>query len=404
MTAPTHTDDNEAVAAGWFAGLLTLALGGAGLIIAALAVGTQRVWANAAGEADRNRERRNSWLDNQRAWLDSDHQRRLDRARAKRDWITAGSDPDTAPAKLSRGHRWGERIRRGFAHTAVGAHDFATGFKDGWTNANHIRKDGGTFRDVAQARPTTSVPEETDRPAPAADSVPTAPNGVVHESNEYKTARRHCWSCDRCHATGLDYPTKEAAAAAFEQHHCHPSSADEDARARLLRAALNDSTRASTCPTQQQVTQNEADKHAIGPNPNTHEGATMTETTAAPAAESNATVLRGDLSRIQQLLGKVSENTDALAALRDELHTAVEKADEFAGATGQSAQSRQALDEARQVVITIGKHLGDFSEGAVHAEDQVASASDGLRVVEQAEDSLRIAGADGRAVAPATAA
>lgn len=72
--------------------------------------------------------------------------------------------------------------------------------------------------------------------SPSADDIPTS---VVHESNEYKMPINHCWSCPKCHATGLDYNTKEDALAASAAHYCHPSSADEDARSRLLRAVAH---------------------------------------------------------------------------------------------------------------------------------------------------------------------
>jgi len=121
----------------------------------------------------------------------------------------------------------------------------------------------------------------------------------------------------------------------------------------------------------------------------------------APAAESNATVLRTKLAGAQDSLHRIAELTDQLAQARTTLDGQVRDADEFATATGQSSQARQALDEATALSASMGQQLGDFSQGAVSAEEQMGQASTGLRVAESAEDELRAAGADGRAVAPA---
>lgn len=124
---------------------------------------------------------------------------------------------------------------------------------------------------------------------------------------------------------------------------------------------------------------------------------------AAQATESNATVLRSKLQTTSGTLTQIAELADQLAQQRSTLDAQVRDADEFATATGQSSQARQGLDEARALSQAMGEQIGAFSQGAVSAEDQVRQASDGLRVAEDAEDQLRSAGADGRAVAPAGA-
>ncbi len=124
---------------------------------------------------------------------------------------------------------------------------------------------------------------------------------------------------------------------------------------------------------------------------------------AAPAAESNATVLRAKLTTTKGTLQQIADLTDQLAAARSALDGQVRDAEEFAAATGQSAQTTQALDESRAVSTAMGDRLSEFNQNAVSAEEQVTQAADGLRVAEEAEDSLRSAGADGRAVAPAGA-
>lgn len=120
--------------------------------------------------------------------------------------------------------------------------------------------------------------------------------------------------------------------------------------------------------------------------------------------ESNATVMAQHLERISVLHTRISELTDQLAAARNELSTESASATEFAEQTGQSAQTRQALDAATAVTDQLGQHLGSVSDAATEAAEQTDTAREGLRPVEQAEDELLQAGADGRAVAAATAA
>ena len=121
----------------------------------------------------------------------------------------------------------------------------------------------------------------------------------------------------------------------------------------------------------------------------------------APQGESNAAILRGKLQSIGAKAGHVSEHTDALAKLQQQMEAEVRDAEEFAQATGQSSQTRQALDEVSTLTRAMTAGLDQFSALAVDAEDGMGQASQGLRVAEDADDQLRQAGADGRAVAPA---
>lgn len=386
MTATEQRNENRAAAL--FAGFLTLALGGAGLLIAAVAVGVERAWAGGTDERNRARERTGSWLDSQREWLAADHQRRVARSRAARAWVAAGSPADQRPSKPSRATRFGVALRRAVANAALGAVDFGRGMREGWTNAEQVRREGGQFQDIWQARrgPAAEVGQvvgsQADRTEPAASETgPTPPQGGPSAPGD---------------ATSL--PEEAASVTPNESKPAVPPSPVALDRA-MPDDTVVDDTPPSTAGTPAPATT------APNPNPNIIEGAlvTETETAAVSQAESNAAVLRGLLAGINDKVGEVADVTDNLAAVRTQLQGQVQQADEFATATGQSTQAKQALDATNAVVAQMGKHLSDFTDGSVHAQDQLGQASDGLRVAEDADDQLRSAGADGRAVAPAGA-
>ncbi|MGK5682474.1 hypothetical protein [Actinoplanes sp. URMC 104] len=499
----------EKTAAALFAGFMTLALGSAGLLIAALAVGLERSVAGGAVERGRARQRGQGWLANQRAWLDADHQRRTATADTRRRWLEAGADPTTEPARPSTASKAGNALRRLLANVAVAGSDFRDGFRDGWKAADDKRKAGGSFREITHARPGgsgTDTPDERVCGTCRRPAVPVTGNGL----------------CGDCEAVFKPQPDPAAAGTGRpagskpspRPHIGVPSTAGTvtdgrtpavlgDDQADRLRSVLNgtgpDITRGA-CPVcgafgnltifgccepcvqqaghalcgqcrnpmirdggvyrhsrHQQCTAvapvgNEISRprtegagtlttegepmkdldemvgdsndrleqereriNNLGPGRhslntpleqsggNRRSGPGGTGAGGTGAGESNASVLRGKLTGIKQDLHQMAELTDQLAKVREQMAAKVRESDEFAQATGQSNQARQALDEASAVAAAMGQHLGSFSEGAVSAEEQMGAASDGLRVAENAEDELRSAGADGRAVAPAGA-
>lgn len=401
MTTPQQ--GSEKTAAVFFAGFLTLALGGAGLLIAALAVGAERAWNGGRVEGNRARERSGSWLDNQRAWLDQDHQRRTARSKAYGDWLRSGADPATAPVKPSWWHRIGASARRGVAHAAVAGNDFRTGFRDGWTAGQRVRRGGGRFRDIAAARPRPAVDESAPTGSddtPTLDNTPTLDDlkGPRPEATDAKSEPAPAPNP----TSGPDSDNDAGSSAAPERRLdwlASPESRrrpDEFDAAYKTRLDAKFDELATTPAGDQEPTDQRA--HTTGGDTMT---ATTTTTKSAPTGESNAAVLRALLMGIEGTLAEVSDLTDDLSKRRDKLNNEVQRAEEFATVTGQSAQARHALDEAKALSASMGDHLGSFSDGAVGAQEQMNQASDGLKVAEQADDDLRAAGADGRAVAPA---
>ncbi len=515
MTAPEQ--QKEKTAAVGFIAFMGLALGLAGVLVAAAAVGLERAWSNGSTERGRSAERGRSWLDNQRAWLDADHRQRLARADARRSWLESGGDPASEPAKPSLWSRIKDALRRPLAQVAVAGNDFRTGFRDGWQTANDTRKAGGSFKDIVATRPG-SAPDPVCTNCkrlgvPVANDSMCADCLTAYQEDSFKSDVRLWWTCNQCPATGHGFRNEDDLEADARRHidtahggrgnftplpvevdiprHIdeeptavpQPSAREADrytkapgrspadgdpgaagkfrdgvaAEEQLNEARNRDRanphdnshdkenrmTDGPTAAQQQQETYDQrnaerteamesrraeaqkkmdarhddyASRHPgwkpmygeelreanAAANNNGQNGTSMTQS-GAPAAESNATVLRSKLANTEQTLHQVAELTDQLARIREQLAAQVRDTDEFATATGQSAQTRTALDEANAVSTAMGLHLGSFSEGAVSAEEQVAQASAGLRVAENAEDELRSAGADGRAVAPAGA-
>jgi hypothetical protein len=396
VTAPN--EQKEKTAAFGFMAFMALALGGAGVLVAALAVGIERMWSGGAQERSRAGERDRGWLTEQRAWLDADHKARTARQKARADWLTSGADPNREPRRPSPAKRFGNSVRRLIANLAVAVNDFATGARDGWKAAVAELRNGGSPRDIAGARPPICANCKRDRVPVAADGLcadcSTAAEQAWRRPVDGQATQDSAVELDG-EATPVASPTRTETSPTPEQ--AAPAAAEDSGTAPATAAGLAPvMSWLPTEPSDPVTNQKESQPMTDGPTTNS----------PAPAAatESNATVLRQKLDNTKQTLNRVAELTDQLAAERSTLGHQVRDASEFATSTGQSAQAQQALDESNALAISMGEHLGHFSQGAVSAEASMTQAGEGLRVAEHAEDALRNAGADGRAVAPANGA
>jgi hypothetical protein len=518
----TNVAEKDKTAKTLFLAFFGLALGWAGVLVAAAAVAVESTWSNGATEQRQARERRGGWLDNQRSWLDADHTQRTARTKQRKAWLDKGGDPKARPEGPSVWQQVRDGIRRRVANTVVAGADFAGGFREGWKTADKTRRDGGTFRDVANTRPNEVVcsncrrarvpvgeggvcadcaqptpgsnPEPT--PAPTHEQVPATTEGgdttpskaappviaatkqqaqemqdvapvcpacggrtllvaangpstptyrcsacqldfeppkdffatctscglsenyatreeaafmsARHQDAKHAAGKGSAWKCNRCGGNAGGYADVEAAQRAFIQHKC-PANGNQawptagDTFSAQCNACGHTVPKTHASP---RLALDALAAHTCTPASTSTEGDTMTaptQTSNAPATESNATVLRSKLQGTKTTLTRIAELTDELAAERTKLDGQVRDSEEFATATGQSSQARQALDESKALSSAMGDRLGEFSQGAVSAEDQMAHAADGLRPAENAEDELRAAGADHRAVAPAGA-
>jgi hypothetical protein len=356
----------ENAAATGFIVLLAAAAGWAGVLVAAIAVGWERAWNGRGGGAQARAVSREGRLASHRTWLAEDAKQREQWRQRRREWWAAGADPASEPKSPALAKRSGAWVRRRWARTRVGLAEFVTGFVAGWQAASEERRAGGGFRSVARTRPT----EDTN------------PDAVVHDDCTYCLGCTKCrppkygWSCPRCGVRREGFASEEAAKADSKIHCCGekpPSPA------------------AATAP---ETSKGETIVTAPTQTPATSPGA---------ATESNAAIMAQRLAEVAAGNQAIEELTDQLAALRNQQALRVQKATEFAEQTGQSAETRQALDASNAVVESLGQQVGSVSDSVVEAGDQVNAAHQGLQPVIQAEDALTAAGADGRAVAPATA-
>lgn len=117
--------------------------------------------------------------------------------------------------------------------------------------------------------------------------------------------------------------------------------------------------------------------------------------------EHNTALLKKLLTDIAAVLHRSSEVINSLNRRNGALVGQVADAGEFAVATEQTSKSKQSLDEANGVTAAMDQHLGGMSTSVSAAEDATAAAVAGLKVVDEAEDDLRQAGAGTKAAAPA---
>lgn len=349
MTAPDRQDDNKTTAAkALFIGFFAAALGWAGVLVAAVAVATEQTWSRGRPERDRAAQRRSSWLDTQRDWLAADHGQRMARAAAYRQWLADGADPATKPARPGRARRAGTGLRRALAHIAVAAADFASGFRDGWRAADERRKQGALFGDIRKARPGSG---RTPEPGNRSNLHRTNDENLHQNTNADETGKG---------GDGVN-PTPKP------DHIEDPSTPDK------------------------------------GEPMSTASPATQAQPAPAPAAESNATVLARRLDTIAVTVTAMTSETDQLHAVVTTLTQQITAAADLAHSAGMPTAAIHAVDAARHATSVISGRLDDFATGATATSEQLTAAINGLKPVQQAEDTLHAAGADGRALNTAAA-
>lgn len=176
----------DTVAVGGFALALAAVAGGAGLVVAALAVGLQRAMGrDSTTRPDRvqaSRDRYQEALD----WLARDRAAEQERRRLRKQWWQDGADPDTKPADPPLAKQVAAWLRRSQARTVVAATRFGQGWRDGWNAAGEVRAAGGGFRDIAAARPPAPTPTG-DTPEPDNTSTPQADADQRPEPNPTAT-------------------------------------------------------------------------------------------------------------------------------------------------------------------------------------------------------------------------
>lgn len=344
MTAPEPGSNKLTAAKALFIGFFAAALGWAGVLIAAVAVATEQTWSDGRPEGDRARERRAGWMATQRSWVAADHSRRVAQAKSRQDWLDEGADPGREPKRPSAKSRLGAALRRVFLNVLLAALDFARHFRDGWAEAQRVRRAGGSFDEIRDSRPGNDVDDEAGHEdAEAVDEA--GPQDQSEQDEEQQ-------------ATG---------------------TTDQDSQDETQDETEGGPTQEPDAPDTTQVP------------PQDTEGEPMTAPT-----ESNATVLAAKLTEIDTTVGEVSADVDELGAITTELRSKVQRAADLAHSAGMPTDAVVAVDAVQHAAAAVDARLEDFSTSAAEASVQLQAAAEGLQPVKNAEDRLHAAGADGR--------
>lgn len=145
MTSPRPPQSNDdAKAAAFFTGALTLAAGGAGFLVAGLVLGFDYLLHGQPDERAQLAERRardsRQRYDDALAWLEADRTDRARARRAKREWFNA--DPETRGDAPATGETFGRLAARMWNSLIVGGGRFRRGWKAGRDEAKRRREDG----------------------------------------------------------------------------------------------------------------------------------------------------------------------------------------------------------------------------------------------------------------------
>lgn len=448
------TSGQEVAAASGFALLLAAALGGFGIVLAAIAIGAERAWnGRAGGTAAKARTSWGRFLDDQRAWLDHDAQVRAARRQARRDWWQAGADPAAKPQGPPWATRIGAGLRRGLSGAAVaadvgtrGVGRFGGGFRDGWHAAQQRRAGGAGFRDVVAtpdpARPV-QVEAVEDAPNPPGGrcgncgaAVPdtdnicadcTPPPGTVPVANGKADTRPADDPAADPNSASPPAPPEtphSTGTRAVEDRQDPPTGpVDDDYRApvdqedRWVRRttgkcaflyaraeAVGGSIPAREfCDYDAEPGEDFCRRHLNNHDTTSTGGTDMTTATAkAPTGETNLDVTVGHLNNMSGQVARIAELNDQLSAAGAALQQAAARTAEHAAATGATAATQQALDEANAVAGLIRQQAAAMGDAATATGDQLQAASVGLRPAQDAQDGLHASGARGEFVSAAS--
>jgi len=356
----TDTEAKETVEASAFIVFFGLALGGLGILVAALAVGLERAW---RGRATRPQSQWADRVDYHTAWLDHDRRSRAAYRKARRDWIADGAVPDREPLRAPKAKRFAAWMHRVLSRSAVGSDRtrngwsrFREGFRAGLENARRVSSEGGGVREMWRRRHGLADPEPTspDAVEPAVE----APSGGL-----------------------TDVPVK-----------------DDVADRPYETAQVVDTTTLppmSPDPAEQSTTEDSMSAPAQTANQSQSQS-------AGSAGETNLDQTAADLDGIGKSINVAEELNDQMSAVADGLAAQAQAAAERVNANGGTAATIQAVDEARALAEQIKAKTAELADLANAAGDATSAATAGLKPAQDAQDTLHSAGARGKFVDTAT--
>lgn len=399
-----------------FIGIFGLALGWAGVAVAAIAVAIERAKngddivdapLGSGGWWDRHRaavrQRRAERQLRDRQWLEQDAERNRKLREARQRWVAGGGDPATEPKKPGYAVRVGRGARRNYARTRLGiakvrrfAGRIMRDLKDGWQAAAPNAQYG--FRAAARTRP--------DQPAPAADGQvvdaqvvedrrPTAPDPDVIDTK----TRLACTRCGR----GVIGP----------DGNCNRCLRPFDRGLSEQQPAGQPAASNQNPPDEAQASGGDAGPATAGPAEETGTGdeeMALPKTADEVRANTNPQAVDGDdhLDRITAGLGQMAgtlaradEQTDSLMSLARQLRAQAAAVMERAGDKATTA-TRQACDEALRLAQQIEELVDQLLAASAACAESIGAADLGLNPARESRDGLHTAGATGDLLATAS--
>lgn len=415
MTTAGRTDNGRLTAArAVFIGLFGLALGWAGVLVAAVAVAAERAKnGDDTVNGERHKTGSQGWwsqwrerralssaqrTENARRWLAEDRKARAQLVEDRKKWLADGGDPTTEPVKPGYARRLGSGARRLACRSRVvvfkartKAGDFVAGFKEGWQTAAPVAAAGGGFKQAATARPAPEMavggepvdaeiledqpgnPEQAPQPAasvPAQDAAPDAGYG---------------FECHRCGVTADGFASAEQATTAEANHDCRPQQRADNADVAPARSGtgnINESGDPNMA-----IPLNVKDVKA-NTNPGAVDGDDHLDKISAGLGQMGGTLSAGD------------DHTDALIALARALRAQAAATMERAGDKATTA-TRQACDEALAQAARYEQAAALVGEASAACAEMIEAADRGLDPGRHARDNLHTAGATGELLATA---
>jgi hypothetical protein len=393
MSSTAQADGKLTAARAAFIGFFGLALGWAGVLVAAVAVAAERA-KNGDDTVDESRHKTGSsgwwsqWRANQsrtqaernanaRRWLEQDRQERAALVEQRKQWRAAGADPAAEPRKPGYARRLGRGARRAAHRRRLAAakvrtvtRRFVSDFKEGWRTASEHAGEG--FRAAARTRPPT-VTGPAGPVAEPVDAEIVEPEVVDAEVVEPGNPNQ---------APAPQPPADDQVPPADDQ-----VAPADGAPVTADGAPAPSGTTTETGDPKMPIPTNAEDIKANS-NPQVADGDDHLDRISSGLGNMGETLARGD------------EHTDALMALARQLRAQAAATMERAGDKA-TTQTRQACDQALAQAATYEAAAAQVAEASAATAESIEAADRGLDPARQARDELHTAGATGELLSTA---
>ncbi len=400
---PEHVTPGRLTAArAVFIAAVGLALGWAGVVVAAIAVAAERAkngddvinastgsggWWDQwwAGVTQRRAEREQAHRD----WLKRDRDRQQQLREDRQRWLAAGGAAQDEPRKPGYAVRLGRGARRNtirarLAGAALRRQLARIGrdFKDGWQAAAPNAQYG--FKAAARSRP--------DQPAPGGRTRPDQPGDQPEEVIDAEIIDFEPGPGPAPEPPPTTEPAPEPAPEPAEQSSAEPQDLPDepiDSSGETGPTAVDPVEEPTGTGDREMALPKTADQVKANSNPQAVDG------------DDHLDRITSGLSQMGSTLAQADEKTDSLMAAARRLRAEAEATLERAGDKATTA-TRQACDEAMLLAQQIEELVDKVGSTSAACAESVRAADRGLDPARQSRDNLHQAGATGELLATAT--